>query len=137
MRTFANDLPQSLACDVWAEGPPSLSNCLTRGVYKFQNQRCERSQTQIFENGGELRGCSRLRCHPRKHGSSALCYPASTMRRKWWQVERYSYCWLAVCPRRNSERLQRFFINRYPQLHFVLASVEPRMPIEFINKFFT
>ena len=31
----------------------------------------------------------------------------------------------------------KVFINLYTQLHFVLESVEPRMPIEFINKFFT
>ena len=73
----------------------------------------------------------------RKYHGSALCCPDSTMRRKWKQVKHRSHRWLAVFPRRDLERLQRCFINLYPQLHFVLESAKPRMPIEFINKFFT
>ena len=28
------------------------------------------------------------------------------------------------------------FTNRYPLLHFVLESAKPRMPVDFIYKFF-
>jgi len=58
------------------------------------------------------------------------------MQRKWSQVEHRSYRWLAACPRRDLEWLQSCFINRYPQLHFVFESAEPRISVGFIQKIF-
>ena len=43
--------------------PLSFQIAYPRGVYKFQDQGCKRSQTLIIGNGGDLRGCRRLRCH--------------------------------------------------------------------------